>query len=292
VVLQLHVADTEAVLAMMLDAGASVVFPTTELFGERMARVRDPFGHLWILRQRLVDLKPGEIQRLRDELFARVAQLEDTNTLEHPPAPRQAPRGRFHLVVGPVGAGKSTFAERLAREHGALRLTLDDWMTTLFGPDRPNEGVMDWYVERAARGIEQIWKLAQATAELGTSVILEIGLLRRAERESFYRRAAGASADLTIHVLDAARDVRRERVVARNRKKGATFSMVVPPAIFELASDLWEPLDQVECEGRDVRFLRTDVTGRAIDLRAEPDEKPRDTDPLPAPPADRPGRRS
>jgi hypothetical protein len=31
---------------------------------------------------------------------------------------------------------------------------------------------------------------------------------------------------------------------------------VVPPAIFELASDLWEPLDSSECAGRDVRFLR------------------------------------
>jgi hypothetical protein len=34
---------------------------------------------------------------------------------------------------------------------------------------------------------------------------------------------------------------------------------VVPPAIFELASDLWEAPDFDECDGRDVRFLRTDT---------------------------------
>ena len=52
---------------------------------------------------------------------------------------------------------------------------------------------------------------------------------------------------------DAPRDVRRERVERRNRDQGATFSMVVPPAIFELASDMWEPLDDDERAGRDVR---------------------------------------
>jgi hypothetical protein len=58
---------------------------------------------------------------------------------------------------------------------------------------------------------------------------------------------------------EVASTVRRERVMERNRARGSTFSMVVPPAIFELASDLWEPLDPSECEGRDVRLLRTDI---------------------------------
>ena len=50
----------------------------------------------------------------------------------------------------------------------------------------------------------------------------------------------------------------RARVEERNRSQGSTFSMVVPPAIFELASDLWEPPDADECQDRDVRFMRTD----------------------------------
>src|SRR6185503_5806971 len=73
VVLQLHVADAEAVASSMLEAGATVVYPVQELLGERMARVRDPFGHLWILRQRLEDLSVEEIQRRRDDLFRAAA---------------------------------------------------------------------------------------------------------------------------------------------------------------------------------------------------------------------------
>jgi predicted kinase len=160
--------------------------------------------------------------------------------------------------LGPVGAGKSTFALGLARDRPGLRLTLDEWMAALFSQDRPSAGVMEWYVERAARCVEQIWTIATCAIALGTDVILEIGLLQRREREDFYRRVQDSGFELTLHILDAARDVRRKRVEERNRARGATFSMIVPPAVFELASDLWEPPDAGECGERDVRFIRTD----------------------------------
>jgi predicted kinase len=157
-----------------------------------------------------------------------------------------------------VGAGKSTFGLQLAHGHRAVRLTLDEWMATLFRPDRPAVGVVEWYVERAARCIEQIWALTKQSLSEGIDVILEIGLLRRHEREAFYRRVDDAGFDLTIHVVDAARDIRRQRVIDRNHGAGPTFSMIVPPEIFEYASDLWEPADAAECAGRDVSFIRTD----------------------------------
>jgi predicted kinase len=146
----------------------------------------------------------------------------------------------------------------LAQSRLAVRLTLDEWMATLFRPDRPDVGVIDWYVERSARCIEQIWAVALQVLGAGKDVVLEIGLLRRHEREAFYRRIEDAELDLVIHVLDAARDVRRERVMHRNRVAGPTFSMVVPLEVFEYASDLWEPPSDEECSGREVSLIRTD----------------------------------
>jgi predicted kinase len=147
----------------------------------------------------------------------------------------------------------------LAQGRRAVRLTLDEWMATLFRPDRPEVGVVDWYVERSARCIDQIWALTTQSLSVGIDVILEIGLLRRHEREAFYRRVDDAGFDLTIYVLDAPRDIRRERVNRRNHSEGPTFSMIVPPDIFEYASDLWEPADAAECAGRNVSFIRTDA---------------------------------
>jgi predicted kinase len=161
---------------------------------------------------------------------------------------------RVHLIVGPVGSGKSTFARSLCREHRAMRLGLDDWMARLFRPDRPETGLVAWYAERAERCVDQIWAVAQDVLDLGTPVVLEIGLIQRAQRQRFYERIDGSGYPLTIHVLDAPRAVRRERVARRNREQGETFSMVVPPEIFELASDMWQPLDDAECADRDVRF--------------------------------------
>lgn len=164
---------------------------------------------------------------------------------------------RVHLVEGPVGAGKSTFAAQLSRHHAAPRLTLDDWMATLFRPDRPAAGVMEWYVERKERCIDQIWKLTCNLIDTGTDAVLELGLIQQRDRINLYDRIDAAGFNLTVYVLEAPREVRRQRVQERNRRKGETFSMEVPDQIFELASDMWEPPDDFECSGRDVRFIST-----------------------------------
>ncbi|HEU4582172.1 MAG TPA: AAA family ATPase [Polyangiaceae bacterium] len=274
VVMQLFVSDAAATLRALELAGASVVFPLQELLGERMARVRDPFGHLWLLRERVEELTVEELQRRRDALYQRFAgsrtpsisapsisappaPLENMTTVPPRAAPAQAPTARIHLILGPVGAGKSTFALELARRHAGVRLTLDEWMTVLFRPDRPEAGLPEWYIERASRCVEQIWALAQALVASGTAAVLEIGLLQRAARAAFYRRVEAAGCGLSVYVLDAPRDLRRARVLARNEQRGATFSMPVPPEIFELASDLWEPLAPEEAQGRELSFIDT-----------------------------------
>lgn len=164
---------------------------------------------------------------------------------------------RIHLVIGPVGAGKSTFARRLVQQHRAVPLNLDDWMATLFSPDRPDTAdVMAWYVPRTLRCLAQIWKTAEAVLDAGGNVVLEIGLIQQHQRAAFYARMGPWAETMEVYVLDAPREVRRERVLRRNAEQGATFSMVVPPHIFELASDLWQPPDAVECAQRQVVFVR------------------------------------
>jgi predicted kinase len=173
--------------------------------------------------------------------------------------PTEARPHRIHLVIGPVGAGKSTYVRQLVQQqqHRAVPLNLDDWMATLFSPDRPADAadVMAWYVPRTLRCLAQIWKTAEAVLAAGGDVVLEVGLIQRHQRDDFYARIGPWADAMVVHVLDAPREVRRERVLQRNAEQGATFSMVVPPHIFELASDLWQPPDAAECAQRSVVFV-------------------------------------
>lgn len=63
VLCQLRVPDADARAAAMVANGATVVFPVDDqYYGSRDGRLKDPFGHLWLLTQPLADLSPEEIQ--------------------------------------------------------------------------------------------------------------------------------------------------------------------------------------------------------------------------------------
>ncbi len=160
-----------------------------------------------------------------------------------------------HLIEGPVGAGKSTLAGRMAGELGVPWLDLDDWMVTLFSPDRPAEGFMPWYAARKARCIEQIWTVTERLLAAGIGPVLELGLVQRADRAAFYDRVDRAGCDLVVHVLDVPRDVRLERVRHRNTEQGRTFKMAVSDEIFEIADAAWEAPDDIERETRHIHLV-------------------------------------
>ncbi len=161
----------------------------------------------------------------------------------------------IHLVEGPVGAGKSTFAARLGHELRAPRLDLDEWMVTLFRPDRPETGFMQWYAERKGRCLEQIWLVTSELLDSGTDVVLELGLVQRDDRAEFYSRVDVADYELAVYLLDTPEAVRRQRVRARNQSQGATFKMEVSDEIFEIANRAWQPPDETELRERKIRSI-------------------------------------
>ncbi|HEX2032615.1 MAG TPA: VOC family protein [Chloroflexota bacterium] len=66
--LRVYVADVHRTFERALQAGARAVTKPTQLaFGERVARVRDPQGHLWWIHERVEDVDPGDLaSRLAD----------------------------------------------------------------------------------------------------------------------------------------------------------------------------------------------------------------------------------
>ena len=159
---------------------------------------------------------------------------------------------KLHLIEGPVGAGKSTYAGRLALELGAAHMDLDDWMVRLFSPDRPEQDFMVWYQECKRRCLEQIWAVSLDLIEKHHSVVLELGLVQRVDREAFYARVDGAGLDMMVYLLDAPEDVRWQRVQRRNKEQGATFKMAVSQEIFQIANRAWQPPDDSEIQARGI----------------------------------------
>jgi predicted kinase len=155
----------------------------------------------------------------------------------------------LNVIFGPCGAGKTTYAHAFARREGAVAFILDDWMARLFGPDIPEPIEYEWMLERVGRCEAQIWSSAAAVIAAGTSVILDIGLMRRADRDRVRQIAEATGLPLQWHFVDAPQDVRRARVAGRNTIKGETFAIEVSPDMFDFIEGVYEAPEPGELEG-------------------------------------------
>ena len=158
----------------------------------------------------------------------------------------QSMKPTIHLVIGSTGAGKSTYARQLAEKTSGARFAIDEWITALYGEDRPVDADYHWYRERIDRATDKIWRVASQLVNLGMDSVLEIGLTQHVEREKFYQRVREAGVTLRLHVLDAPREVRWQRVEQRNQHQGETFSMEVTRGMFDFVEEMWEPPKEEE----------------------------------------------
>jgi PhnB protein len=71
VVLQLYTGDVEGLIENAIKAGAEEITPIEKQFyGDRAGRVKDPFGHHWIVATHVEDLSARELQKRFNELYS------------------------------------------------------------------------------------------------------------------------------------------------------------------------------------------------------------------------------
>lgn len=152
-----------------------------------------------------------------------------------------ASRPTIHLVCGSTGAGKTTFSMRLADETGAIRLSIDEWMTALFGPDQPAQIEFAWMIERVNRCEAVMWSVAADAARRGVASVIDCGFTRAEHRRKFANLAADAGLPVALHWLDVPVEERWRRVARRNAERGETFRLEVTRPMFDFVEGLWEP---------------------------------------------------
>lgn len=148
-----------------------------------------------------------------------------------------------HLVCGSTGAGKRTYSRQLGDRFGAVRFSIDEWMTALFWMDTPKPLQAAWSMERVERCFSQIWSVASQVAMRGAPCVLDGGVSDAKSRQRIYDLAGGAGLSMQLHFIDVAAEERWRRVEARNAEKGATyqFPFDVTREMFDFCVTMWEP---------------------------------------------------
>jgi PhnB protein len=73
--IHLYVQDCDALFNRAVAAGAQVVMPPMNMFwGDRFAKLTDPFGHSWSIATHVEDVSPEDCARRADEAFKAMAQ--------------------------------------------------------------------------------------------------------------------------------------------------------------------------------------------------------------------------
>jgi predicted kinase len=167
-------------------------------------------------------------------------------------------RATTWLITGAAGAGKTTYARRLAGEAGVLRFSADEWIPTLFGADEPDAADPAWRRERVERCTAVIQGLvlqaaAIGEAKLGRGAVLDLGMETRAERERMYAWARGAGLVTSLVYIDVPAATRWERLAARPAGRGEPATDRVS---FDQRSARFEPPDEHELAAHRGRRIR------------------------------------
>lgn len=119
-----------------------------------------------------------------------------------------------HLIIGFIGAGKTTFAKKLEVETGAVRFTKDEWMVRLFG-NKPFDEKFDEYDKRMT---SLTTDMALRCLKAGLSIILDDGFWTKEQRNQVKKEVAALGGVPKFYYLATPLETMKARTLERSRK--------------------------------------------------------------------------
>ena len=142
-----------------------------------------------------------------------------------------------YVICGFIGAGKTTFARKLEKETGAIRITKDEWMIKIFGNKITSDKNFEEYDKNV---IELTRHFAFRILESGGDVIMDEGFWAKSEREDLKKNILNIGAKPILYYVEFPIEKMRDRVVNR--------SLIPPDDSFEISEEMfdkylkyWEP---------------------------------------------------
>jgi predicted kinase len=145
-------------------------------------------------------------------------------------------KARVYVLCGFIGAGKTTFAKKLAEQTGAVRITKDEWLIAMIG----NDPTIDRYEDYHHRMCGLSRDIAFHLAGKGIDVIIDEGVWEKEQRDLLRRRAEDVGAEPIVYFLDTPIETIRERVARRNANP-AKDSFAISEELLEGYLAYWQP---------------------------------------------------
>jgi predicted kinase len=153
---------------------------------------------------------------------------------------------RFHLLCGPCGAGKTSYAIKLADELSAVRFSSDEWIKKLYDDSLSSE--MFTAYQTSVRNLA--WDYALRIADLGIDSIMDFGFWTRKGRDKARQLITDHGHSYVLYYVTAPQYIRKQRVLRRSQEED---QLKIDEAAFDKFEHMFESPDDDECS----QFINT-----------------------------------
>lgn len=125
--------------------------------------------------------------------------------------------GKVILICGKIGSGKTTYANKLAKELNAVNISQDELMLGLFGAELYyNEP--EKYVEYCSKVEDYVKRKSGEVAKAGAIAICENGFWSRSERDELRKFYHDMGVVCELHYIDTPEEQRLQNIRCRNEE--------------------------------------------------------------------------